>query len=116
MKNNDEMYFAQLINKHLDSKKSFVANEQRLAEIEHASNIATQLFSDAVISLKDDPLQLGSISVHIDCFDMIVRGKDEIKLFIELIERADNFETYAKDNGNIVISIMFNNAFIRVIE
>lgn len=116
MNNKDIMHFAELINKHLDAKKSFVANKQRLAEIEQASKIASKLFADAKISLKDDPLQLGSISVHIDCFDMIVRGKDEIKLFIELIERADNFETYAKDNGNIVISIMFNNAFIRVIE
>lgn len=113
MNNTEFMQFAQMLNEYVDAKKILKVNEERLAEIQHANDIAKQLFADAQISLKmDDPLQIGSIAIYIDCFDMIVRGKDEIALFTELISTADNFEIYAKNNGDIVVTIMFNQALI----
>ena len=113
MNNTEFMQFAQMLNEYVDAKKTLKVNEERLAEIQHANDIAKQLFADAQISLKmEDPLQIGSVAIHIDCFDMIVRGKNEIALFTELISTADNFEIYAKNNGDIVVTIMFNQALI----
>lgn len=113
--NNTE--FSALMNdlkKHLEEKKVFIKNPERFAEVEHATEIANELFNEMEISIKDDPLQMGAITLCIKGFDIIVRGKREIELFQELISNADNFEIYSNGNEGVTFSILFNNALIRL--
>ena len=114
MKEKDFMEFAKMLDEYLCTEKVFVENAERLAEVEHASNIASKLFKTATIKLRDGALQNGSIVVCIESFDFIVRGIEEIELFKELISKADNFEIYAKDDGNIFMSFMFQGALSRI--
>ena len=98
---------------YLTREKIFIKNPARFAEVQRATEIATQLFSDAKITIEDDPLQMGALIVRIEGFDIIVRGKREISLFIKLIGKADNFEIYPTTDGKIRFAILFNSALIR---
>ena len=102
------------LKKHLEAEKVFIKNPERFAEVEHATEIANELFGDMEISIKDDPLQMGALVLCIKGFDLVVRGKREIALFQELISAADNFEIYSNGNESITFSILFNGALIRL--
>lgn len=101
------------LTKHLEKEKIFIKNPVRFAEVERAMEIAKELFMDSKISIEDDPIQMGALILRIEGFDVVVRGTREIKLFIELISKADNFEIYAINDG-IRFSILFNNALTRL--
>ena len=105
---------ANAIGKYLDEKKVFVRNPARLADVERATEIAGELFSDMKIRIKDDPLQMGALILCIEGFDVTVRGEREIKLFTELISKADNFEIYPVGDESLKFSILFNGALTRV--
>ena len=108
------MDFAKGLNVYLQLNKSFVPNSKRLAEVEKAHNIATRLFDGMEITLKDDPLQLGSVVLRIKGVDIVARGEQEIALFNALTENADNFEIYPVNKDEVLMSIMFKRAFTRI--
>lgn len=96
---------------YLAKEKVFVQNPDRIREIDAAVAIAKELFARCTVTINDDPMQLGTMYVHIEGFDMVVRGKREIEMFCDMIAKADNFELYPK-NGNVVFSAAFQNALI----
>lgn len=104
----------QELSDYLAREKVFIKNPERFADVERATEIATQLFSDATISINDDPLQMGALIVRIDGFDVTVRGAREIELFSALIAKADNFEIYPVGDERICFAILFNNALTRL--
>ena len=99
---------------YLESEKIFIKNPERFDDVERATEIATQLFSDSTISVDDDPLQMGALIVRIDAFDITVRGEREIGLFAELISKADNFEIYPVGDERVCFAILFNHALTKV--
>ena len=104
----------QELKEYLQKDKVFIDNPARLADVQHATEIANELFGDMNIWIKEDPIQMGALILCIEGFDIIVRGEREIELFYELIDKANNFEIYATEEGNIRCSILFNKAKIRI--
>ena len=98
------------LKKHLDSKKAFVANPARFAEVENAIKIASSLFADATVYVADDPLDLGALIVRIEGTDITVSGNQEIQLFVELISNADNFEIYPISEDRLRFAMVFGRA------
>ena len=101
---------------YLESEKVFIKNPARFAEIDTAFQIASQLFTDAEVTISDDPLQMGALILRIECYDIVVRGQDEIALFSALITNADNFEIYSAGEEKIKFSLVFSGALIRLPE
>ena len=102
------------ISKHLAENKSFVENTFRTTEIKNAANIAARLFPEAKICINNDPLQTGSLYLHIELTDINLSDETEINLFAELVTASDNFEIYAHNEGYIVFALLFQHAFIRI--
>ncbi len=99
--------------KYLEKEKVFIQNPIRYAEVQLAMKKAKELFVDCEISIKDDPIQMGSLSICISGFDITVQGQSEIQLFTELIYKADNFEIYPVDD-KIVFNILFGNVLTKI--
>ena len=99
---------------HLKQPKMFVTNIDRAREFYNAVHLAKQLFADATIEIKDDPLQNGAMIFHVESMDFIVRGEREINLFTEMISKASNFEIYHKGKGNIHFAAVFQGVNKRV--
>lgn len=99
---------------YLDKPKMFVTNITRAREFYDAANLAKQLFPDAKVEIKDDPLQTGAMSLHIEANDFVVRGATEIVLFTRIIVLADNFEIYSKGKDKIHFAAMFRGVNKRV--
>ena len=99
---------------YLETEKVFIKNPARLAEVQHATEIAKQLFLDSKVSLEDDPLQMGALILRIEGFDVVIRGEREINLFKELISKADNFEIYPLGDERMRFSMVFSGALIRL--
>lgn len=112
MNEKEFMDFTRALGNYLKIPKTFIANDERMHDVENAVTIAKQLFKDMDISIREDPLQLGALFVCIQGFDIVISNKNEIALFIDLISKADNFEIYAKED-DVSFSIMFGNAFIK---
>lgn len=112
----DEEFYGILtkLAEHIHTEKSFVDNPFRQTEIKNAFFKAYELFPDAKIELRDDPLQLGAFILHMEMFDMDVSGETEINLFSDIIKDANNFEIYSIDEGHICFAAVFQNALIRV--
>ena len=102
------------LSEYLEREKVFIKNPARFADVERATEIATQLFSDSTVAVDDDPLQMGALIVRIDCFDITIRGEREIKLFTELVSKADNFEVYPVGDERVRFAILFNHALTRL--
>lgn len=102
------------LGKYLHSEKKFVDNPFRQREIKNALTAAFQLFPDATIELRDDPLQLGALIIHMEMDDMDVSGEVPIKLFNDIICKADNFEIYPINGERICFALVFQKAFIRI--
>ncbi len=103
--------FARILKRHLETQKVFIPNPQRMRDVNHATEMAQQLFPEAKITIEDDPLQLGALILCIEDFDLAVR---ETELFDELVGKADNFEIYSVGNENVKIAILFNHALTRI--
>ena len=109
--------FQLLLNKlheYLATEKTYVENSIRTTEIKNAAEIAHELFPEAKIRIDDDPLQTGSLYLHIELADINLSSEREIKLFSELISASDNFEIYAHQDGYIVFELLFQNAYTRI--
>lgn len=103
--------FADCMGEYLRETKYFIRNPSRIADVERAMEKANELFPDSKVVIKDDPLQTGSLILYVEDFDIVVR---ETKDFTELVAKADGFEIYPIKGEKIAMSIMFNNALIRV--
>ena len=112
---NDEEFMGLMneLGDYLKVQKVFIKNPARFAEVNTARQIAKELFADSNITIEDDPLQMGAMSLCINCFDVTIRGKDEIKLFQQLIAKADNFEIYSVGDERIKIDILFYDVLIK---
>ena len=109
--------FLRLMNalaEYLEREKIFIKNPARFADVEAATEIATELFADAKISVKDDPIQMGALIICIEAFDIVIRGEREIRLFKQLIDKADNFEIYPVGKDSLRFSMVFNGALKRI--
>ena len=115
---NDEEFMGLMeeIGDYLKSEKVFIKNPARFADVNAAREIANELFQESNVTVEDDPLQTGSMCLCVNCFDVVVRGKREIKLFQQLISNADNFEIYASTDDHIKIAIMFNDVLVKAPE
>lgn len=102
------------IHEYLTTDKTFVENSFRATEIKNAAEVARELFPEAEICINDDPLQTGSLYLHIELADINLSSEREIKLFSELISASDNFEIYAHQDGYIVFALLFQNVYIRI--
>lgn len=112
MKNKEFIDFMRNIKKYHDAEKTFAENHKRIEEINNAANMAQNLFDDASVYVKQDPMQLGALIICIESDDIVLRGLGEINIFHEIISKASNIEIYAMDHGKIRCSILFNDAFI----
>ena len=112
--NNEFESLVEMLQRNLETEKVFVKNPERFADVQHATEIAKKLFSTMEITIQDDPLQTGSLAVCIKGFDMVVRGAREIKLFQELVSKADNFEIRPFADETLQFNIMFNRALTQV--
>ena len=109
--------FQLLLNKlheYLATEKTFVENSIRTTEIKNAAEIAHELFPEAKICIKDNPLQMGAMILRIELADINLNSEKEIKLFSELISASDNFEIYAHQDDYIVFVLLFQNAYTRI--
>lgn len=113
---NDEQFMELMgdLKNYLEAEKVFIQNPIRYAEVRRATEIAKELFKEYDISIKDDPLQMGALILCIEGYDVMVRGEREIKLFTELISKANNFEIYPVGDEKIKFSILFADAFTRI--
>ena len=114
MTDKEFMDFIESLNQYLATEKTFIKNYERFDDVKRATEIANELFSDASISVVDDALQLGSLVIRIEGYDIVVRGEREIELFTELISKADNFEIYPIGDEKMMFAVMFNNALIKM--
>lgn len=103
--------FMEVLKQYLATEKVFIANPERMLDVNRATEMAEYLFPEATITIEDDPLQTGAIILCIEDFDLTVR---ETKRFNKVIGRADNFEIYPTDNGNVKLAIVFQNALTRI--
>lgn len=112
---NDEEFMSLMneLGDYLKKEKVFIKNPVRFAEVNTAREIAKELFADSSVTVENDPLQMGAMSLCIKCFDVVIRGTREINLFQQLIANADNFEIYPAGNEQIEISIMFYDVLIK---
>jgi hypothetical protein len=110
------MDFIERLERYLAANKVFTKNPERYAEVLTAANIAKELFQDETISIENDELQIGSLVLCVQGYDLTIRGEREIKLFTELISKADNFEVVPIGGDKIELAIMFDDAMTVVIE
>jgi hypothetical protein len=113
---NDQQFsqFLSELQAYLKQPKVFVTDINRAREFYNAVDLAKQLFPNAKIEIRDDPLQTGAMSLHMEHIDMVVRGEREINLFIQLIELADNFEVYPINDEEICFAAVFQGVNKRV--
>jgi len=102
------------LKEYLDAQKVFIQDPIRFAEVERATEIAREIFKDTDIKIEDDPLRMGALILCINGFDITVRGPREIKLFQELIDKADNFEIYPVGDERVKFAILFNRVLRRL--
>ena len=112
----DEEFYAILakLGEYLHTEKHFVDNPFRQMEIRNAFHKAHELFPDAKIELRGDPLQLGAIILHMEMFDIDVSGATQMNLFTDIIQNADNFEIYPIDAEHVCLAAVFQNALVRI--
>lgn len=103
--------FVEHLQKYLEEEKVFVKNPARFAEVEEAFNIAQQLFSDADVTIADDPIQMGALILRIEGYDIVVR---DIALFQRLIAKASNFEIYPVGDEKVKFSLVFSGALTKM--
>lgn len=110
-----ESEFAKSIKEYLNEDKVFIKNPERYNDVIHAKQIAEELFQDSCnITVENDPLQLGALILCIKGYDVTIQTAREMKLFKELISKADNFEIYPAGGEKLEFSIMFNDALTRL--
>jgi hypothetical protein len=102
------------LQKYLEREKIFIQNPVRYAEVQRATEIAKELFKDYDIAIKDDPIQMGALILCIEGFDISISGEREIKLFTELISKANNFEIYPIGDERMKFSILFADVLARI--
>lgn len=110
---NDAEFLAILnqLKDYLAMHKTFILNPMRETEFKNAVALAYELFPEAKVTIEDDPLQMGAMILCIEDFDLDV---SEMKLFAEMIEKADNFEVYALEKGNVKFAAVFQNVLVRI--
>lgn len=113
MNNNEFMALARRIEQYLNENKLFIENTNRFNEFAHATAVAHDLFKDMHVYIKHDSLELGSMVLCVEGFDIIIRGQHEMHQFNEIVSKSDNFEIYPSKES-IKLSIMFNNVFKRI--
>lgn len=102
------------LNNYLRMEKIFIEDPARMNDVKHAIEIARELFQDSKVYINDDPIQIGALIIRIEGFDITIRGQREIKLFQELIDKADNFEIYSIGDEHVRFAILFEQALIRL--
>ena len=110
---NDEEFLVILdkLKAYIESDKAFIDNPFRMVEFKEAIAKANELFPEAKIEVKDDPLQMGAMILSIEDYDLDITETDD---FAELIKSADNWEIYSLENGNVCLAAVFNNVLIRI--
>jgi hypothetical protein len=113
---NDQQFqqFLSELQNYLKQPKVFVTDINRARELYNAVDLARQLFPDATIEIKDDPLQTGTMFLHMESIDIVVRGEREIEFFAHLISLADNFEIYPINGEEICFAAAFQGVNKRV--
>lgn len=113
---NDQQFqqFLSKLQEHINQPKVFVTDINRAREFYNAIDLAKTLFPDAKIEIRDDPLQTGAMSLHMESIDIVVRGEREINLFASLIALADNFEIYPISSEEICFAAVFQGVNERI--
>lgn len=102
------------LDEYLKMEKRFVANPMRHAEFEQTVRKAREIFPEAKIEIRDDPLEMGAMILHIEDFDLDICKGNQIDSFIEILSGADNCEFYTLPNGNVCIAIVCQGVLVRI--
>lgn len=110
---NDEEFMAILdqLKTYIDRQNTFVENPFRMNEFTKAIKKANELFPEAKITIKDDPLQMGAMILNIEDYDLDITETD---YFADLIKSADNWEIYSLPNGNVCLAAVFQHALVKI--
>lgn len=96
---------------YLDMDKAFITNPFREMEFKNAVQLAHELFPEAKIEIHDDPIQMGAMIFSIEDYALDVT---ETSRFSEMIAKADNFEVYPTDKGNVRFAAVFQGVLVRI--
>ena len=107
--------FINTLEEYLGADKVTSINKERFELLQRMFGIAQHLFGDMNVSLEDDPLQLGRMTLCIKGFGLTVCEEEDVILFAELIYNAHNFEIYASED-EVELNIMYNNILDVTIE
>lgn len=97
---------------YMPKNVALVKDKKRHAEVEQAiKDIASFAYESdefANVVVEPDDITGSSIMVEITA-DLVVI--DMIDKFCEALRKVDNFEVYAKENGKIVLGLVFEDVF-----
>ena len=105
------MDILQQLGDYLKTDKTFITNPFREMEFRNAVQLAHDLFPEARIEIHDDPLQMGAMIFSIEDYALDVT---ETERFSEMVAKADNFEVYPTDKGNVHFAAVFQNVLVRI--
>lgn len=94
--------FTDRIRAYLEEEKVFIENPERMMDVWRAIEILDELFPDHKKRVEGDPLQMGSLTLIVEDFDICVNGRANRMLFAELCMLVDNFEIYSPCDDEIV--------------
>lgn len=102
--------FVEMLSYELEKPRTLILNPARVRELEVAyraiSQIVFNISPDAKIECILGELGDGSASISVETDEFIV---EDIKAFLAVAEKADNFEIYPLTNGNLRMAFMFRN-------
>ena len=97
---------------HMPQTVYLVKNKQRYAEVEDAikaiANFVWSVDESAKITAEPDELTGTSICVEVTAGLVVI---DMVDKFCEVLQKANNFEIFPKDDGKIGLGIVFEGAF-----
>ncbi|NLO47551.1 MAG: hypothetical protein GX111_04420 [Clostridiales bacterium] len=109
--------FLEMLAYEMNQPRTFILNPKRMRELEVAyteiSKIVLSISPDAKIECTFSKLGCSSASISVEADELIV---EDIKAFVSVAEKADNFEIYPLTNGHLRMAFMFRNVMNELTE
>ena len=108
--------FLEVLAYEMNQPRTLILNPKRMRELEVAyteiSKIVLSISPDAKIECILGELGDGSASIGVEADELIV---EDIKAFVSVSEKANNFEIYPLTNGHLRMAFMFRNVMNELI-